>query len=144
MKKTMTKILLVLLPVMAVALATTTDSVHMVNTVTAESVTGSYFDLLPTQTLPMAAPLAGMTAIASAILAVLYLFTKKTGLLQGSKWCAFAGASFAVLPMFVRGEVLVIPNVGVPIMLMCQFVVCAVARKLPEEEKTVGPRLERH
>lgn len=144
MKKIMTKILVVLLPVMAVALATTTDSVHMVNTITGESMTGSYFELLPAQATRMAAPLSGMSAIASAILAALYLFVEKVGFLQGSKWCGFAGACLAVLPLFVRGETMLIPNVGVPILLMSQFVVCAIARKLPEEETAAGPRLEQH
>ena len=146
MKKTMTKILLVMLPIMAVALATTRDSVQVINTVTAQAVAGSYFDLLPTDTMPMAGPGAGICAILSGILAVIYLFSKKRGVLQGSKWCAFVGACFAVLPLFVRGEVMVIPNVGVPLLLMAQFVVCAISGKLPKEEKTEyqGPRLERH
>ena len=147
MKKIMTKILLAVLPVLAVVLATTGDSVKIINRTTGEIAAASYFELLPEGTLQMAPHLAGICAAVTVLLIVVFLVNKNQKMLKGAKWCSFTGALFAVLPMFVKeGETLMLPNVGVPLFLMIEFFVCSMAEKmdLRSDKELNGPRLERH
>ncbi|MGM9549373.1 MAG: hypothetical protein ACI3V5_05970 [Faecousia sp.] len=140
-KKTLFKILLVLLPVMAVALAAAVDSVSVVDTRTQTTVCYSYFELIPYEPLQMIPPLAGTLCIFTGILAIGAVVSKKEWWLTGVKWMALAASVAAVAPILMRGEtVAVLPNVGVPLLMLCEWLAAwfaARAKDQPEE----APRL---
>ena len=142
-KQRILKLMLVLLPFMAVALATTGDSVTVFDTQSAVTSNYSYFDLIPVTNLQMCTPLAGMLAVLSTVFAVVSLIVKKPWVLKTLCWMSFGAATAASVPILIRGTVLVIPNVGVPLMLAAQFVICRIlmnGSKEPEE-KIVSRRL---
>lgn len=146
MKKKIAKILLFMLPFMALLLATTGNSVQMVNMATGEKVTGSYFVMLNDTTAALCPVLAATCSILSLAAALIFVFSRKTGVLSASAWISFAGACLAVIPVVTKGEFLILPHVLFPVLLMVHFVLCAFAKKLGFEQKDtpVAPRLERH
>ena len=75
MKNKLTKILLVALPLMAVVLATTNNSVKLIDTVTGNTVTGSYFQMLNDSVMAVAPFYAAVGGILSMLLAVIFLAT---------------------------------------------------------------------
>lgn len=139
------KLFLILLPVSAVALATAGDSVTVFDPVTKETVTGAYFDLIlesgNAQILP---PLAGMLAVAAVVLAILYMVREKPGILKGILWVALLSAAAAALPVALRGEKIIVPNVLLPILMCTQAALAYVVGKTPKEnQNNQGRRLER-
>ena len=146
MKKKITKILLCMLPLMALILATTGDSVHLVNMTTGEKIAGSYFTMLGDSPVAVCPVLAATCSVVSFVAAVIWLYVKKYGVLRVSCWASFAGACLAVFPMEGRGQFMLLPNVLFPILLMFHFILCAFSKKmnLETKEEPQGNRLERH
>ena len=146
MKNKLTKILLVALPLMAVVLATTNNSVKLIDTVTGNTVTGSYFQMLNDSVMAVAPFYAAIGGILSMLLAVIFLATHKKGMLQASRWAAFVGACLAVLPVVQRGEVIILPNVMMPIFLFADFILATFAKRwnLEKKDPVQAPRLEQH
>ena len=146
MKKKLTKILLFMMPFMALVLATTNNSVQLIDMTTGEKVVGSYFSLLSESPAAVCPALAAFCSILSCIAAVIFLFKKKSGFLAAAAWISFAGACLAVIPVAARGETLLLPNVIFPILMLGHFILCAFSRKMDFEKKEEpqGRRLERH
>ena len=135
-----------MLPLMALILATTGDSVYLVNMTTGERTAGSYFTMLGNSPAAVCPVLAATCSIVSFAAAVIWLYVKKYGVLRISCWASFAGACLAVLPLAVRGQLMLLPNVLFPVLLMAHFILCAFSKKLNLEkrEEPQGKRLERH
>ena len=131
------KIALILLPVLAVGLATTQDSVTVFDRQANVTLYGSYFSLLPVGEKQMLAPLAGILSVVVLILAIVYLVRKKEGMITAIKWCSFAAAICATLPIVLQGELLVIPHVGVPIFMGLEWVVAYLLTPKVEAPKTL-------
>ena len=146
MKKKITKILLFMLPFMALVLATTNNSVQLINMTTGEKVTGSYFTMLNNSIVAICPVLAAFCSVASCLFAAVFLFKKKWGILRIAAWVSFAGACIAVIPVAVRGQELMLPHVLFPIFLMGHFILCAFAKKMDitVKDEPRGRRLERH
>ena len=141
MKKTMLlKILLILLPVMAVGLATTMDSVMVFDPSGGQTSYYSYFDALPVKNLEMITPLTALAAAVSGILAALYMAKKREYFLKGAGYAALASSCLAAIPMVVREDVLVVPNVGLPIFMVMEFVVSYMLQKSAKETSPKGPK----
>ena len=103
MKKQMiVKSLLILLPVLAVGLATTVNSVTVFDTVTATTEYYSYFDAIPVGSFQMLLPLAASLCVVSGILAALWLANKKPGCLKASGYIAFIAAAAASIPIAIK------------------------------------------
>ena len=134
-KQYILKAILILLPVLAVGLAMKGDSVMLIDSVTGVTQTYSYFDLVPGAAFPVAAPLAGLTAIVSGGCAMIYLFARRRSVLEVIRWTAFAGACVAVVPIVARGEVVMVPSVAVPILLLAEFVLGGILAKGFKEDK---------
>ena len=92
MKKEIIKILLFMLPFMALILATTNNSVTLVNMETGEKIMGSFFVMLNDSTVALCPVLAATCSIFSLILALIFVFSRKSGFLKASAWISFAGA----------------------------------------------------
>lgn len=120
-KQALLKSILILLPILAVGLATTTDSVMVFDSLAGTTEYYSYFDLLPVADYQMLTPLAGMLCIASGILAVVYLAAGKKKCLTASGYTALAVSILAILPVIQGGDVKVMPNVGVPILMLAHY-----------------------
>lgn len=139
-KNVLMKVFLILLPAMAVLLATTEDSVKVFDTAAGTVETYSYFDLLPVSNLQMITVLAAMLAMAALVLALIYVFAQKQGCLKGVFISACASTCVAAAPNLLRQDVMVMPNVLLPILMLVLAFLAHVAGKQPEE-KPVGPRL---
>ena len=133
-KKVILKALLLVFPILAVGLATTVNSVTVFNTVTGETQYFSYFDVLPIANLQMITPLAALLAALSGILAAVHMATKRHALLKAVAYTALASAAVAAIPLVLREEVLVIPNVGLPIFMMIQYCIGYFLGKEPDEK----------
>ena len=144
-KQALLKAFLLLLPILAVGLATTVDSVTVFDSVTGETQYYSYFDLLPVENQQIVTPLAAILSLVSGLLAAVYLAAKKPWSLKGTGYTAFAAAIMAVIPILIRGDMLVIPNVGLPIFMLAEYVVSYVIAKQPQEEpqSKKAPRLKK-
>ena len=138
MKKQMfQKLFLILLPVMAVGLATTKDSVTVFDQQTAVTSYYSYFDLAPVGGMQILPPLAAILCVLTAILAIICVAGKKQGCLQAAKVTAAASIFAAVGPILLRGDTLVIPNVGLPLIMLVEYV---LARVMSRPEKKLGEK----
>lgn len=122
-KQSILKTLLILFPVLAVGLATTVDSVTVFDTQSGVTEYGSYFTLLPVGGMQMLPPLAGLLCVCSAFCAIAAIVLKKQGLYKSVKWIAFCACLAAVLPVIMRGDVIMVPNVGVPIFMAGEWAV---------------------
>ena len=143
-KNTILKSLLILFPVLAVGLATTPDSVMVFDTLTAETQYFSYFDVLPVVNLQMVTPMAALLSAFSGILAAVYLAKKKSNILKVSGYAAVASACLAAIPVVVRGDVMVLPNVALPIFMLMQYLISSMMKKAEKEEpKKNNKRLSR-
>ena len=142
-KQNIVKALLILMPVLAVGLATTMNSVTVLDPATGAAEYYSYFDMLPVQNQSMVPVLAAVLALLSGILAAFYLGKKNGKCLKASGYVAFVSASVACIPIVFRGEQIVIPNVGLPIFMMIHYAVARYAEKMPEEaSRKNGPKLK--
>lgn len=136
-KSTFWNLMLMLLPIGAVGLATTNNSVLVFNPQTGVTDYYSYFELAQVGAVQMAAPMAAMLSLLTGILAAVYLGRKKAGCLKGAAVTAFLSATFAALPILIPGELKVIPNVFLPILMLAEALIAYVRLKKPlAEEKT--------
>ena len=144
-KQILIKSLLILLPVLAVGLATTLDSVPVFDTVSGTTEYYSYFDEIPVQTVSYLRSLAGVLNVVSGIRAAVWIGKKKDGCLKFSGYAGLAAAAVASVPIMMRGEILVVPNVGFPIFMLLQYVAAYFAAKLPagETAKKKATKLKR-
>jgi len=132
-----------LMPILAVGLATTMDSVMVFDSAAGTTEYYSYFDLIPNSNFAMLMPLSAILSLVCGILAAVLIVKKKHGVLKGIVGCAFCAATFAVLPIMLKGEVVVFPNVGLPIFMMVDCFVAYMMLKNPQtEEETKHKRLK--
>lgn len=136
-KQMLIKSLLILLPVLAVGLATTVDSVTVFNTLSGTTEYYSYFEMVPVENLQMLPPLAAVLSLVSGVLAAIYLGKKNMRCLKAAGYAAFGAAVAACIPIAIRGEILVVPNVALPLFMLIQYLVCYSVEKRAAEEKTV-------
>lgn len=143
-KQTILKSLLILLPILAVGLATTTDSVLVFDTLSGVAEYYSYFDLVPVVNLQMLPPLAAMLSLVSGIIAVIYMAKKKEWCLKGILGTTFVSACLVAIPIVQQGEVRVVPNVGLPIFMIIDCLVAYYILKHPDKaEEKKAPRLKK-
>jgi len=146
-KNKLLNVLLILLPVMAIALAFTVDSVTVFDPVTGTTEHYSYFSLIPRTSMAILPPMAALLCVAAEVLAVIVVVKKKTGCGRWLKWVSFAAAMVAVTPILLRGEeLLVVPNVLLPILMLAEYVILYFKAKTQTAEQTgkkpkSGPRL---
>lgn len=144
-KSTLARLFLMLLPMAAVGLATTANSVTVFDTQTGQAAYHSYFTLVEVGALPMAAPTAAMLSLVSGILAAVYLGAKKQGCLKAIVWTGFLAGTFAVLPILANGQTKVVPNVLLPIMMLVEAGLAYTMSKKPQTvEPAEAPRLKIH
>ena len=134
------KVLLILLPVLSIGLATTMDSVMVFDSVSGITEYYSYFGLIPNSDFAILMPLAAILSAVCGILAAILIVKKKSKLLKGIGACAFCATTFAVLPILLKGDVIVFPNVGLPIFMMVDCLVAYTMMKNPQPEQKAEPK----
>jgi len=139
-KKVLMKVFLVLLPAMAVLLATTRDSVKVYDVSAGTVEAYSYFSVLPVQNMSMITVLAAMLAVVALVLALAFVITNKPGCLKGVFYTACASTCAAAAPNLLRQAVMVVPNVMLPILMAVLGFLAYTAGK-SKEATPVGPRL---
>ena len=140
------KLFLILLPVAAVGLATTANSVTVFDPATGVTTIGSYFDLIPEagncQILP---PLAACLAVVNVVTAILYMVYGSAGYLKGILWVGLISACASALPIALNRSIMVLPNVVLPILMCIHAGLAFMMGKNPQEKKpNTGRRLEKH
>lgn len=136
MKKTVIlKALLILFPIMAVGLATTVDSVMVYDPIAQQTTYYSYFEALPVNNLQMITPLAALAAALSGIMAAAYMAKKHNYLVKAAGYAAIASSCLASVPMMVREDIFVVPNVALPIFMVLEYVVSFMLQK--DEQKAM-------
>jgi len=141
MKKTiLLKALLFLLPIMAVGLATTVDSVTVFNSLTGQTEYYSYFDVLPVENLKLVTPMTALLAALSGVLSAVYLAKKRISFLKAAGYAALASSCAAAIPMMVREDILVIPSVGLPIFMVLEYLVAYMLEKDEREKEKKVPK----
>ena len=143
-KKALLKSLLILLPILAVGLATTKDSVIAFDAAAGITEYYSYFDLIPGSDLQMLPPVAALLSAVCGICAAIYMARKKESMLKNMVGASFAAATVAVIPVLVQSRLKVVPNVGLPILMIVECLVAYHFLKNSEkpEEKKKAPKLK--
>ena len=112
----------------------------------AEPLYGSFFALNEDVTTGICLPVAGLLSGIALMLAVAAAVSKKEGWLKGAAWMAFGAMFMGALPIVIRTEIQVLPNVCHPIAAGAAYLLAKYMqkKKTPEESKSAGPRLEKH
>lgn len=143
-KKTLVKCLLILLPVLAVGLATTTDSVIVFDSQSGVTEYYSYFASEPATEVQMLLPLAGILSLVSGVFGAVYLAKKKDWSLTAIVWTSLIAACAAAVPTVMQGDVKVVANVGLPIFMVANWLVASYIQKHPDKtEEKKGKKLKR-
>ena len=130
------KILLILMPILSVGLATTVDSVIVFDSAAGTTEYYSYFDLIPGSSFAILMPLAAILSVVCGILAAILLVKKNRKMLKGIWACSLCSAICAALPILLKGDTIVSPNVGLPIFMMveCYIAYMMINQPQPEQE----------
>ncbi len=142
-KQVLQKVFLVLLPAMAVVLATTGDSVMVFDKVTGTTSYISYFTPVNVGGLTLLPPLAAILAIVTALLGAIYAATTKAWCARGSIGTSFASAMAATAPILMQGDTVVVPNAILPILMMTNMALAYYIGKKSVETVKPGRRLSR-
>ena len=125
---------MIALPVLGAGFAGMPDSVRVWDTVNQSMTYYSYFDLLPVEGMQVVPVLAGLLTCAAAVMAIYFAVTKKAFAIGSTLLASAAGLIAATFPLLLRQEILVIPNVLVPILLAAE---CGVAFYMKKHFKPV-------
>ena len=142
-KQKLFNILLIVLPAVAVSMALSGNSVTIFDKVANTTVYQSYFDLLPAGTVTMATVLAGVLVVIADVLAAAYVFLHKQWCVKGVFVTAVASAFAAEIPVLMQGDVLVVPNVMVPIAMLVVTLMAYARIKKPDQKQEKKQRLNR-
>ena len=133
-KQTLLKSALILLPALAVGLATTGDSVMVFDTLTGKLEYFSYFDILPYGTYQTITPLAALLCVLVGVLAAICLAAKKEKLLKAVMVISMVTSIVAVAPILMSGDVKIVPNVALPLFMLLEYVAAYCLGKKPDTD----------
>ena len=136
-KKVLMKILFPLLPAIAIWLASTDNSVTVLDSVAGTVETYSYFSVLPVEKLQVCTVLAALLAIAALVLALIHVAFGKRWCVRGVFYASCASMFASACPALIRGEAVVVPNVLFPILMGVLCLLAYGAGKTPKEEEAV-------
>lgn len=137
-KQRLLRLLLIFLPVVAVAVACMPTSVKIFFTETKETAYCSYLQLFPESSFQVAGVLATLFASVSGGLCITYMFSKKEKLL--GVICVLSALSMiiAAVPNLLQTEPKVLPNVAVPSLMLIHMILASrMSRSREEKEKNI-------
>lgn len=147
-QKTITKLLLVILPLVAVVLAGMANAVTVCTVSETETLVTycSFFTYVEDVQAAICMPFAGICGAIVFGMAVLYLVKPADLWLTGITVTAFASLSLAVLPIVFRAQTYMVPNMWVPILMGVESMTAYGILKTPmpeEEKKSRATRLQK-
>lgn len=143
-KKKMLNLVLAALPLIAVVLAGMPNAVTIYQmTEETAAVSCSFFTLIEDVDAAVCLPYAGIFGGLTFGLAVVWLVNQKRGLLLLIAAAAFLSMTLAVVPVLVGGDVMMVPNMLVPILMGVECLMAYSFHKKPMEDdkKAKGKRL---
>lgn len=144
-KNTLTKVALIVLPVLSLMAASAANSVTIYNVEAQTTAYCSYFTLVEDLALGICLPIAALLCGITLMLASLSVLAKKDGLMRPISVTSFIAMCCAVVPLLYKADpnILVVPHVAVPIAM---GITCLVANMLchkqPKTEEPKGQRLK--
>lgn len=129
---------LILLPVVAVGIACTPNSILLYDAEKDAAAYTTFLALLPEGTLRIAPVLALLLSSISAGFAISFVLGRKQGFLKAIQVLSFLAVTAAVVPILMQTQVRVLPNMWVPLLMAGQWILTAVYRA--GEEKNKSPR----
>ena len=144
-KETLMDGLLIGLPAVAIVLASGEKSVRILERATKITTYQSYFDLLPESCFQLSTVLAMGLAIFALIFGIVHMVTKDVKWYKSIYLLTFASVFAAEIPTLMQGELLVLPNILVPILLIADCAIAYSRMKKPdtqEKKKVQGQRLQ--
>ena len=147
-QNTITKLLLVSVPLIAVVLAGMANAVTVCVVSETETLVTycSFFTYLEDVQTAICLPFAGILGAVTFGMAVMYLAKKSDFWLSAITVTAFASMSLAVLPIVFRNDTYLVPNMWVPILMMVEAMIAYGILKTPvpeEEKKSRANRLKK-
>ncbi len=141
-KETLVLMTLILIPLIAVGIAISPDSVMVIQDQT--MTTMSFAQPYEGADFGWCAPVALILTYVLFAAVVIYAITKKQLLLKIVRGIAFVGMSLVALPIIAKSEILIVPNAFVGLLLAAQWVISHFALRSmnpKKEEKPKGKRL---
>ena len=139
-KEKIFNVLYIGLPAAAIAVASGEKSVRIVDRTAGVETYQSYFDLLPESCFQISTVLAMGLAIFALIFGIVHVVTKDPKWFKSIYLLTFASVFAAEIPTLMQNELLVLPNIFVPVLLVAD---CAIAygkmKKPQKEEKKQAP-----
>ncbi len=140
-KNLLWNIALMVLPLLAAGVAAMPNSVTLMQEPVQYC---SFFGTFADGSRPFGLAFAGLMIFVLFFMVVLYVSLKKKPLLNGATWVALVAATLAVLPLLLRTEPLVLPNVFVALLLCAEAMLTWVCYKKKEPQpKISGKRLKK-
>ena len=142
-KQTLVLIALILIPLIAVAIAISPDSVMVFQDQTL--ITMSFAEPYEGVDFGWCAPVALILTYLLFAAVVIYALTKKQFVLKIVRGVAFVAMSLVALPILARSEILIVPNAFVGILLAAHWLISHFTLRgmnPKKEEKPEGKRLK--
>ena len=117
-KNTLYNIFLIGCPAAAIAIASGSKSVAIIDRATKETTYQSYFDLLPENAFAISTVLAMGLAIFALIFAIVYVVSKDAAKLKMIYLLTFAAVFAAEIPALMQNELLIMPSPFAAILLV--------------------------
>ena len=131
-KKTLLKLLMILLAVVAEGMALAPNSVTVAYIQEQKNVYYSYFAVIPDAPIQMATPMAAILGAVAGGLAITYAVRSKRGLLRAIQVVSFLAMCFSACPILLQQDPMVRPNVLHPICMGILFLVALMMYKKAE------------
>ena len=123
------------LPAAAIAVASGNKSVRIIDRIAGVETYQSYFDLLPESCFQISTILAMGLAIFALIFGIVYVVKKDPKWFKSIYLLTFASVFAAEIPTLMQSELLVLPNVLVPVLLIVDCVLAYGKMKKPQKEQ---------
>ena len=123
------------LPAAAIAVASGNKSVRIIDRTAGVETYQSYFDLLPESCFQISTILAMGLAIFALIFGIVYVVKKDPKWFKSIYLLTFASVFAAEIPTLMQSELLVLPNVLVPVLLIVDCVLAYGKMKKPQKEQ---------
>ena len=134
-KETILNALFIGLPAAAIVLASGNKSVRIYDRAADVSTYQSYFNLLPENCFQISTILAMGLAIFALIFGIVYVVSKDVKWFKSIYLLTFASVFAAEIPTLMQNELLVLPNVLVPVLLIADCAIAYSKMKKPQQEQ---------
>ena len=134
-KEKIYNVLYIGLPAAAIAVASGEKSVRILDRTAGVETYQSYFDLLPESCFQISTILAMGLAMFALIFGIVYVIKKDPKWFKSIYLLTFASVFAAEIPTLMQSQLLVLPNIFVPILLVADCAIAYSQMKKPQKEE---------